>query len=215
MQTLPRGSAGLFITSLPGLLCSQHPADPNTSFPCKPGLSKPAQNTLSFASILTTFTASQSLRLPAFISLFFFFFLLTMCHTALCLHPLTCWGCADLSSSHKQEIRCGKQRFLLKIQPVKSLGEAPLCLLVLLFINKINIFCVHAHLYTALPKWYARTSEILNTANIQSKFHLLHGIFLTVRNSRPWYEVTYDSDKSPLFVVLLGVLQEKQIIYDY
>lgn len=161
------------------------------SFPCKPGLSKPAQNTLSFASILTTFTASQSLRLPVFISLFFFF-LLTMCHTALCLHPLTCWGCADLSSSQKQEIRCGKQRFLLKIQPVKSLGEAPLCLLVLLFINKINIFCVHAHLYTALPKWYARTSEILNTANIQNKFHLLHGIF--------WLCATADRDMKWLMI---------------
>lgn len=102
IQTLPRGSAAQFITSQAGSsLCSQHHADPNTRFSWKPRLSEPAQSTLSFASFLTIFIAFQSWRLPGFISLFF---LLTVCHKALssCLdHPLTCLGCADLSSSHK------------------------------------------------------------------------------------------------------------------
>lgn len=91
------------------LLCSQHWQIQTRAFPESCSCQSLHRTPWVFASFLTTFTAFQSLPLPVFIRLFC---LLTTCHTALCLHTLTCLGSADLSSSHKQEIRCGKQRFL-------------------------------------------------------------------------------------------------------
>lgn len=94
LSSYPNTSKGIcwavhHIPALVTLLCSQPYAHPNMRFSSKLCLSKPAQNTLSFASFLTTSIAFQSLCLPMFISLLF---LLTMCHTVLCLHAwITHW----------------------------------------------------------------------------------------------------------------------------
>lgn len=179
MPALPRGSAGQFILSHPCLGSSALlPAleDPITSFSWKLQLSKPAHDTLSFCFLPDNFYWISKFACPSVHQPFLP--LDNASHGASPSrphHPLTRLGSADLSSSHKQEIRCGKQRFLLKIQPVGPQERRYSACSLYFFINKINIFCVHARLYTAHPKWCARTSKILNTANIQSKFHLLHG----------------------------------------